>query len=281
MTFVQHGHPAGQREIQLPHRELIQHLLQDGVQCGGIQVQTADGQHAAAIALLQLGRQGPGLRGVRVGAVEEDDKGLAQRFQLLHHPLLRREVAFPGDLADGAIRRDHDADGGVVGDDLAGTRFCRQVKGDLLLKPGALDHPGLVILLVAHGPLHHVAHTVDEAYPALAPALQCQRHCRFRDELGLGSHDGTPRRRLGQLIPGAEAGGLRPHGRQHQLLHKPLDECTLPCPHRPHHPDEDVAARPCTDLPADRILLQHFLLFQSALPSRPVLAKFMRLSFKK
>ena len=85
--------------------------MQDGVQCGGIQVQTADGQHAAAIALLQLGCQGPGLRGVRVGAVEEDDKGLAQRFQLLHHPLLRREVAFPGDLADGAIRRDHDADG--------------------------------------------------------------------------------------------------------------------------------------------------------------------------
>ena len=42
-----------------------------------------------------------------------------------------------------------------------------------------------------------------------------------------------------------------------------------------------IAARPCTDLPADRVLLQHFLLFQSALPSRPVLAKFMRLSFKK
>ncbi len=141
-------------------------------------------------------------------------------------------------------------------------------KGDLLVEPGAFDHAGLVVLLVAHGPLHHIAHTVDEPDTALPAALQLERHCLLRDELGLGGHDGAPRRRLGQLIAGAELRVLRAHGGQHQLFHKPLDECALPRPHRPHHANEDVAARACTDLAADSGF-QTLLFFQIALSSLP------------
>ena len=37
-----------------------------------------------------------------MGAVEQDDEGLAQRFQLVDDPLFCRDVVFAGYLADGA-----------------------------------------------------------------------------------------------------------------------------------------------------------------------------------
>ena len=158
----------------------------------------------------------------------------------------------------------------MVPDDLAGASLGSEVEGDLLVEPGAFDHPGLVILLVAHGPLHHVAHAVDEPDAALSPALQRQRHRRLRDELGLGGHDGASRCRLGQLIAGAELRVLRADGGQHQLFHKLLDEGALARAHRPHHTNEDVAAGAGSYLAADCRLLDSFLLCQNALPSLPI-----------
>ena len=271
---VQHGHPAGQGKIQLPDRELVQHALQNVVEPGRIEVDAAHGQNGAAIRFFQRFGQCLRLGRVGVGAIEQHHKGLAQRFQLGHHPLLGGEIVFAGDLADGAIRRYHHADGGVVPDDLPGARLSGQVKGDLLIVPRAFHHAGLVVFLVAHGPLYHIAHTIDEPHPALAPTLQRQGHRAFRDELGLRGHDGTPCRRLGQLIPGPEAGSFRPQDRQHQLLHKPLDEGAFAGAHRPHHSDQNIAARPRAHLAADVALLQ--TLFQNALPSPPVLEQFMR-----
>ncbi len=57
----------------------------------------------------------------------------------------------------------------------------------------------------------------------------------FRNELGLGGHDGAPCCRLGQLIPGRGAWRLGADGGQHQLLHKLLDKGGLAAAHRPHH----------------------------------------------
>ena len=184
-------------------------------------------------------------------AVEQDDKGFAQRFQLFHHPLFGGQVVFPGDLADGAIGGDHDADGGVIPDDLAGTGLSGKVKGDLFLEPGAFDHTGLLVFLVAHGSLHHIAHTVDKPDAALPAALQLERHGLFRDELRLRGHDRSPCRRLWQLISGPELCVRRADGRQHQLLHKLLDEGALAGTHRPHHANQDLPAGACPDLPAD------------------------------
>ena len=259
---VQHGDPARDGKIQLPHRELVEHPPQDLVQGGAVQVDAAHGQHTAPIRLLHLRRKGLRFRGVRVGAVEQDDKGLAQRFQLLHDPLFGGKIVFPRDLADGAVGGDDDADGGVIPDDLAGAGLGGKVKGDLFLKPGAFDHAGLFVLLVAHGPLHHIPHAVDEADAALTAALQLEWDGVLRDELRLGRHDGAPRRRLGQFVPCTEAGIVLLDGRQHQLLHELLDEGALAGAHRAHHSDQDLAAGACTDLAADRGF-QTFLLFQN------------------
>ena len=270
VAFVQHRHPAGQGEIQLPHRKLIEHFLQNLAQLRLVEVEAAHRQNGPAIALFHFRRQRLRLGGVGVGAVEQDDEGLAQRFQLVDDPLFCRDVVFAGYLADGAVGGDDDADGGVVPDDLAGAGLGGKVEGDLLVEPGAFDHPGLVILLVAHGPLHHIAHAVDEPDAALSPALQRQRHRRLRDELGLCGHDGAPRCRLGQLIAGAELRVLRADGGQHQLFHKLLDEGALARAHRPHHTNEDVAAGAGSYLAADCRLLDSFLLCQNALPSLPI-----------
>ena len=152
----------------------------------------------------------------------------------------------------------------MIPDDLAGAGLGGKVKGDLFLKPGAFDHAGLFVLLVAHGPLHHIAHAVDEADATLAAALQLERDGVLRDELRLGRHDGAPRRRLGQFVPRTEAGVVLLDGRQHQLLHELLDEGALAGAHRAHHSDQDLAAGACTDLTADRGF-QTFLLFQNGL----------------
>ena len=40
-----------------------------------------------------------------------------------------------------------------------------KIKGYFLVEPRTFDHAGLFVFLVAHGPLHHIAHTVDEPYP--------------------------------------------------------------------------------------------------------------------
>ena len=270
VTFVQHRHPARQGKIQLPHRELVKHPAQDLPQLLFVEVEAAHGQHRPAIAFFHLRRQRLCPGGIGMGAVEQDDEGLAQRFQLVDDPFFRRDVFFPRYLADGAVGGDDDADGGVVPDDLPGAGLGGEVEWDLLVEPRTFDHPGLVILLVAHRPLHHVAHTVDEPDAALSPALQRQRHRRLRDELRLGGHDGAPRRRLRQLIAGTELCVLRPDGGQHQLLHKLLDEGALARAHRPHHADEDVSAGACPYLAADCRLLDSFLICQNALPSLPV-----------
>ena len=244
--------------------------MQNLAQLRLVEIEAAHRQNGPAIALFHFRRHRSCLGGVGVGTVEQDDKGLAQRFQLVDDPLFCRDVVFAGYLADGSVGGDDDADGGVIPDDLAGASLGGEVEGDFLVEPGAFDHPGLVILLMAHGSLHHVAHAVDEPDAALSPALQRQRHRRLRDKLGLGGHDGAPRCRLGQLIAGAELRVLRADGWQHQLFHKLLDEGALARAHRPHHANEDVAAGAGSYLAADCRLLDSFLLCQNALPSLPI-----------
>ena len=180
-----------------------------------------------------------------MGAVEQDDVGLAQRIQFFHDALLGSGIALPRDVAHRAVGGDHDADGGMFADHLAGAGLGGKVEGHLVVEPRAFDHAGLVVLLVAHSPLHHVTHAVDEPHPALAAALQLQGHGCFRDEFWFLGHDGAARCRLGQLVPGT------------------LDEGGFAAAHRANHPNVDISAGACADLAADALL---FLICQIALP---------------
>ena len=152
----------------------------------------------------------------------------------------------------------------MLTDHLAGAGLCGKVKGHFLLKPRAFDHAGLCVLLVPHGTLHHVAHAVDQPHPARPAALQLQGHGGLRDEFRLGGHDGAPRCRLRQLVPGTFPGsGRAGHGGQHQLLHEPLDKGGFAAAHRPHHTDVDIPAGACADLATDAVL---FLFLQGPSP---------------
>ena len=117
-------------------------------------------------------------------------------------PFLRFPVVLPGNAGDAAVSGDDDADGGVLPDDLPGTGLRRLRHGDLMVKPGGGHHPGGIPLQLAHGPGHHVAHTVDEPNGEGRTSLQRHVGGLLRHELGLRRHDGAAGAALGQLIPG-------------------------------------------------------------------------------
>ena len=76
--------------------------------------------------------------------------------------------------------------------DLAAETGTRKVIRDHFLEPGAFDHAGFLVLLVAHGSFHHIAHTVDKPDTAFPAALQLERHGLLRDKLRLCGHDRSP-----------------------------------------------------------------------------------------
>ena len=239
---LQHGDPPRHCKGDFLYIKLIEHALQDTVDGGAVQVHAVHRQHGVAVFFLHLLRQLAGGRAVRVQAVEQDDEGLVDLGQLGNDPGLGVPVLFPGNVADGAVGGDDQADGGVVPDDLAGAGLGGHVEGDLLLEPGALDHAGLLVLLVAHGSLHHVTHAVDEAGVEAAAALQFHRHRRFGDEFGLGGHNGAPCCRLGQFVPGAGLDRGHREPREDEFFHEFLHKGALAGAHRAHHADVDVAA---------------------------------------
>ena len=96
------------------------------------QVQAAHRQAGHVVLLRQLGPEGLGPVGVRPGGVEEDEEGLAQLLELGDHPGLRLQVGLPGQVGDGAVGGDHDANGGVLGNDLPGADLRGLRHGDLL-----------------------------------------------------------------------------------------------------------------------------------------------------
>ena len=233
-------HPGGQEQVQLLHGELVEHRLQDGGHGVLVQLQAVDGH---AVHLIPGGDVlGDGLGPVAPGVcgVQQDDEGLPQLLQLPDHPLLRFQVVLPGDVGDGAVGSDDNADGGVLGDHLPGADLRRLGHGDLMVVPGGGDHPGGVVLHLADGALHHVSHTVDQPHGKARPVRQLDLGSLLRDELGLGGHDGPARAALGQLIPGPLLAVDVVDVGDHLGLHEPLDEGGLPGAHGAHHADVDI-----------------------------------------
>ena len=165
VAVLQPVDPPGQGQIQFPHREFVQHLPQNIPQRGGVQIHAAHRQNGMVVVPCHALGQLLCFRGVRAGAVEQDDVGFAQRIQLFNDPLFGFGVPRTRDVADGAVGGDDDADGGVLPDHPAGAGLSGKVKGYFLVEPRTFDHARLFVFLVAHGPLHHIAHTVDEPYP--------------------------------------------------------------------------------------------------------------------
>jgi len=107
-------HPGRQEQVQLLHGELVEDAPED---VRHILLPQFQAVHRNAVHLIPGGDVfGDGLRPVALGVhgIQQDDEGLPQLLELPDHPLLRLQIVLPGDVGDGAVRGDDDADGGVL-----------------------------------------------------------------------------------------------------------------------------------------------------------------------
>ena len=241
-------HPRGQEQVQLLHGELVEDGPQDirHVLLPQVQAVYRDAVHLIAAADIP----GNGLRPVAFGVhgVQQDDEGLSQLLELPDHPFLRLQVVFSGDVGDGAVCGNHDADSGVFRDDLPGADFRRLRHGNLVVIPGRGNHPGGVVLKLADSPPYHIAHAVNEPHGERSAVGQLHLGRFLRDELGLRRHNGPAGAALGQLIPGSLFTVHIFNVGNHLGLHETLDEGGLAGPHRAHHADVDIPRRAGGDI---------------------------------
>ena len=233
-------HPGGQEQIQLLHRELVEHPLDDGGYRRLVQLQAVGAHTRHVIAGGDVRPDGLCPVGIGVGRVEHHQEGLSQLLELGDHPLLRLQIVLPGDVGNGTVCGDHDTDGGMLRNDLACADLRGLGHGDLIVKPGGGYHAGAVVLQGAHRAGNHIAYAVDEADGEGRPVVHGDLNGLLRDEFGLGGHDGAPGAALGQLIPGPlPAVHVVDIGDDHGL-HEAFDKGRFSRPHRPHDADIDI-----------------------------------------
>ena len=241
-------HPPGEIDPELDHREGIQQRPQKLPNALGIQALAVRRHHGAVFLVHEPLFQGHGSLPPGLPAIDHHQEGLARGLHITDGPMLRLYIILPGDVRNGAVGGDHQAQGGMALHDLFGAQLRRLGHGDLLVIPGGGDHPGLALLLRPHGPGDHVAHGVDHADAQAGHIVRGDLHRLLRHKLRLGGHNGLSGAALGKLI----SRPLRPEGvlepGDHQCLHDPLDQGGFSRPHRPHHADIDVPAGPGGDL---------------------------------
>ena len=123
----------------------------------------------------------------------------------------------------------------MIPDHFSGTDLRRLCKGNLLHRPGRLDHPLLILFHMAAGALYHVPDTVDQPHLHINVRAQLHMGRLLGNKLRLCGGDGLPSCALGHLI-------LRPlllmlilHIRKHQKIHKALNESRFSRSDRAHN----------------------------------------------
>ena len=236
--------PRGQEQIQLLQRKLIQQPAQNFLNLPVRQLQTIHRHAPHTVLLLDLGRERRRPRAARLRGVQHHDEGLADLLQLADDALLGLLIVRARDLRDAPVRRHDDADGRVVGDDLARADLRRLGHGDLVVEPRRHDHARREILKLPHRAGHHIAHAVDQPHGKRRAAVQTDLDGLFGDELRLGGHDGAARAALRQLILRAVAAVGIFDMRDDLRLHETLDKRGFSCPNRTDNADIHAASCP-------------------------------------
>ena len=118
-----------------------------------------------------MGGKAAGVIGVRLGAVEQDQIGLANVVQLRDDAPLRLHIILPGQLRHRAIGGDDDAHRGMLPDDPPGAGLSGLLKGNRLIEPGAFHQPGGAVFLAAQCPTDQIPHTIHQPGAETAAAL--------------------------------------------------------------------------------------------------------------
>lgn len=92
-----------------------------------------------AVAFGQLSGKAAGILAVRVGAVQQDDIGLADGVQFGKDAALRLQISLPRQVGNRAVRCDNETDRGMLPDDAARAGLGCQIERYLMVEPGTFD----------------------------------------------------------------------------------------------------------------------------------------------
>ena len=251
--------------MRFAQREGEQHLLQQRVYVVRRHGLRVEGDDRRVVFSLERGAQLLRFRIVRVRAVEDDRKRLAQLLQFAHDALLGLGVDGPRDIRDAAVRRDDKADRAVIGDHLARADFRGFFKGNVVVEPRRVHHARHVVLLRAQHALDQIPYAVHQAHARLL--------VRYGDlgrlvghKLGLRGHDRLARTAYRQRVHSAGAlVGVVLQG-QHHLLHKPRDEGRFASAHGADDADVDFSVRPLRHIAVEIKALRVFPRLQNPSP---------------
>ena len=188
-----------------------------------------------------------------IHAVQQYCKGLSQFLQFFDDALLALGVFFPRQIGDAAVCGDDQANGGVLRNDFSCAHFCCHIERHFLVEPGGMHHSGLFVFDVSQRTGDNITHTVDHAQPHVRIVSQRQFYRILRDELRLGSHDGSSGGGLGQFICGAFFPRFVRNMRNDQLFHESFDEGGFSGADWADDADINVTAGAAGDVLIDRI----------------------------
>ena len=95
-----------------------------------------------AVAFGQLSGKTAGILAVRVGAVQQDDIGLADGVQLGKDAALRLQISLPRQVGNRAVRCDNETDRGMLPDDAARAGLGCEIERYLVVEPRLLTRRG-------------------------------------------------------------------------------------------------------------------------------------------
>ena len=243
MLQLERPYPRREEHAYLPHRERIEQRAQQLAKLRLVQGLAVRRHGVHAIGLLQLAAQRLRLPAVRRGRIHNHEERLPRCLHIPDGPCLCLAVVCARDVRDGPVRRDDEAHRAVLLHDLARAELGRLLHRKLRIGPRRCDHARLAVFRRADGPVHKIAHGIDEPHGQARRSVRRDLHGFLRHEFRLRRHDRPAGAALRQLVARPLALIEILDIGDHQFLHDALDQRGFSRAHRSHHADVDVSAR--------------------------------------
>ena len=155
-------HPGRKGQVQFLEGDLIEDRFDDIRHIALVPLQAVDRHTCHVVPGGDIVSDGPCPLRLGAGRVEQHQEGLTQLLQFRNDPVFRFQIVLSGNIRDGSVGGDDNADGGVLRNDLSGADLRRLRHRNLMVEPRRGDHPGHIVLELSRRTRDHVAHAVDE-----------------------------------------------------------------------------------------------------------------------